>query len=75
MTMQGIAKDIGDRKIKKPPVEARHVAALMGMDRSSEWTLQQWLQALGEGDGAVGLAVVQQETRLWSVPALRCEVQ
>ena len=32
MTMQGIARDIGDRKIKKPPVEARHVAVLMGMD-------------------------------------------
>jgi len=44
MTMQGIARDIGDRKIKKPPVEARHVAALMGMERPSEWTLQQWLQ-------------------------------
>ena len=44
MMMQGIARDIGDRKLKKPPVEARHVAALMGMDRPSEWTLQQWLQ-------------------------------
>ena len=44
MTMQGVAREIGDWKIQKPPVEARHVAALMGMDRPNEWTLQQWLQ-------------------------------
>ena len=72
MTMQGIARDIGDRKLKKPPVEARHVAALMGMDRPSEWTLQQWLQGKA---CAVRLAVVQQQARLRSFPALRCEVQ
>ena len=39
MTMQGIVSDIGDRKMKKPPVEARHVAALVGMVRPIEWTL------------------------------------
>ena len=44
MTMQGIARDFEDRKIKKPPIEARHVAALVSMSRPSEWTLQQWLQ-------------------------------
>ena len=44
MAMQDIARGIGDRKIKKLPMEARHVAALMSMVRPSEWTLQQWLQ-------------------------------
>ena len=53
------ARDIGDREIKKPPVEleARHVAGSTN-GHGQAYRVDAAAVAAGEGGGAVGLAVV-----------------
>ena len=45
MTMEGIKRELGTAVKKQPPLEACHVAALLGIvGVPGGWTMQQWLQ-------------------------------
>lgn len=44
-TWEGIKRELGTRKQKKPPLEARHVEGLLGVEGTPEgWSARQWIQ-------------------------------